>query len=164
MAGHKKAINGAVFTAWILAMSVSITSCNISGQEKSNKDSVLLRQLEREYIGKVEYKEENSEKIEQALDKLIQAYIGKFDDTEDTGMDISDDVKTFFNDINNAYDTASYKEDAEYAMKNDENYRVTAQVSYSRDCVIATVSYPSSRVMLKLTYADNEITTVTDYR
>lgn len=133
------------------------------GSSNEANQTVLEKQVERQYLSKVEYTEEHKDEIESTIDALIQAYIGRIEEPKD-GMEVSPSVQKFFNDVDEAYDTCSYKELTDETLSDDDDYRVTAGISYSRDCFIVRVTYPGGSEMLKMTYDDKGIEAVTDYK
>lgn len=157
-------------------MMLIIAAVNISGcstkindtseydiEQAATEDEVKQRQLELEYLSKVEFSESNKDEIEKTVSSLVQAYIGKLCNRDELCMEVSDSVWYYFNSTNNEYEQSEYYEEAENIIKNDEQYTVSVDVSYSRDCAFVIVSYPSSREMLKITYND-KIEDITRYR
>ena len=140
-----KAIAAFMFS---VVLTMQAYGCGSSNEENQ---TVLEKQVERQYLSKVEYKEEHKEEIERTIDALVQAYIGRIEEPKD-GMEVSANVQKFFNDIDEGYDTCSYKELADETLMDNEEYRVTAGVSYSRDCFIVKVTYPGGSEMLKFIF------------
>ena len=152
-----KAVVGFMVSAVLAMQTYGCGSSNVEDQ------TVLEKQVERQYLSKVEYTEEHKDEVENTIDALVQAYIGRIEEQKD-GMEVSASVQKFFNDVDEAYDTCSYKELADETLADNEDYRVTAGISYSRDCFIVRVTYPGGSEMLKMTYDNKEIETVTDYK
>lgn len=153
-------LKATVVLMFSVVLAMQAYGCGSSNEENQ---TVLEKQVERQYLSKVEYKEEHKEEIERTIDALVQAYIGRIEEPQD-GMEVSANVQKFFNDIDEGYDTCSYKELADETLRDNEEYRVTAGVSYSRDCFIVKVTYPGGSEMLKMTYDDKGVETVTDYK
>lgn len=133
-------------------------------QVNSTEDEVLARALEMEYLTEVEFTENNQDKLVNTISSLIQAYGNELENINELNMDVSDSVRKFFEEKNNSPEAIEYAQTIKDILElNDPEYKIKGLFNYSRDCLYVIVIHESDS-LLRFTYDENKINTVTEFR